>query len=279
MSTIRNNQIYPQSSRYDYIPSNRKLKEKRRSRQLLGTVLLVILVLCCIAGIQLLKLYGTGHGDALDGAGFSSSFDKNSVPESLLEMAEKNPETIEFVENYASEKDKNHTIDLRNEVKKGEIPLFLQWDKRWGYEQYGDDVMGLTGCGPSCLSMVMCGLSGDTTWTPLAVARMAEENGYCVNGSGSAWTLMSEGASKLGLTVHKITFSEASIIETLKNHQPIICIMGPGDFTTTGHFIVMSGAEDDKTVQVKDPYRKKNCHAWELEKLMPQIRELWAYSY
>lgn len=33
--------------------------------------------------------------------------------------------------------------DISAEVQQGTIPLFLQWDKRWGYEQYGDNFMAV----------------------------------------------------------------------------------------------------------------------------------------
>ena len=43
----------------------------------------------------------------------------------------------------------------------GEIPLYLQKDIRWRQVRYGSDNMGATGCGPTCLSMVACGLRED----------------------------------------------------------------------------------------------------------------------
>ena len=45
-------------------------------------------------------------------------------------------------------------------------PLFLQWDPRWGYTEYGEDsFLGLSGCGPTCLSMVLYYLTGDKSLT------------------------------------------------------------------------------------------------------------------
>ncbi|MBD5135892.1 MAG: hypothetical protein HDT39_08020 [Lachnospiraceae bacterium] len=87
----------------------------------------------------------------------------------------------------------NILTDISSEVEKGKIPLFFQYDKRWGNKIYGDDTMKINGCGPTCLSMVVCGLSGMSTYDPFTVAELAESAGYFVDGSGSAWTLMSEG--------------------------------------------------------------------------------------
>ena len=40
-----------------------------------------------------------------------------------------------------------------------------------------------------------------------------------------------------GYEVHSLV--ESIITEKLEQGIPIICVMGPGDFTSTGHFVVM----------------------------------------
>ena len=77
-----------------------------------------------------------------------------SIPGSLVELYERNPEAWQFVLDYPAKKDQKEEIRLSGEITKGEIPLFLQWDERWGYETYGDDFLAVTGCGPTCLAMV-----------------------------------------------------------------------------------------------------------------------------
>ena len=67
------------------------------------------------------------------------------------------------------------------------VPLMMQWDTRWGYIEYGSDVVGITGCGPLCLSMAGYYLTGDIKFSPDRVVEFALENGYNVNGSGSSW--------------------------------------------------------------------------------------------
>lgn len=76
---------------------------------------------------------------------------------------------------------------------------------------------------------------------------MAEDNGYYVDGSGSSWELMSSGAEKLGLTVSSVIFDAEHIRATLESGQPIICVMGPGDFTDAGHFLVLTGVDQRAT--------------------------------
>lgn len=58
------------------------------------------------------------------------------------------------------------------------MPLLLQWDKRWGYASYGDSIIGLAGCGPTCLSMVYVYFTHDLNGTPREIASYCEKNGY-----------------------------------------------------------------------------------------------------
>lgn len=200
------------------------------------------------------------------------------LPEELLELMERNPETKEFVLNYPLKKDNDYEIDLSEYENCTEVPLFLQWDERWGYTTYGDTMMGLSGCGPTCLSMVCVYLLNDSSYDPRYVADFSENNGYCVAGSGSAWALISEGGKTLGLDVIEITLDEKRIEKNLEVGNPIICIMGPGDFTTNGHFIVMTDYINGK-IKVNDPNSITNSEKlWDFEDIKYQIRNLWVCS-
>lgn len=201
------------------------------------------------------------------------------IPESLIEFAEKYPEAADFVNAYPKKKNINYTIDLTDEVEEGSIPLFIQWDERWGYRTYGSDCMGITGCGPTCLSMILYGLTGTTDWDPYSVALFSEEHGYYVWGEGSSWNLMTEGAELLGLQAAAGTVSAEYIQENLSASTPMIASMYPGDFTYTGHFIVLTGIDEDGNVTVNDPNSPSNSSkTWSLDTLVPQIRSLWIYK-
>ena len=196
-------------------------------------------------------------------------------PEELLDLLEKNPEAQEFVLNYPIRKDLNPEIDLTEYLDGNDVPLLLQWDERWGYSQYAGELMGLSGCGPTCLSMVCLYLLDDASYTPRYIAQFATENGYSVSGNGSSWTLISKGGEKLGLDVTEIPLDENRIIRNLEVGNPIICVMGPGFFTSTGHFIVMTGYEDGY-IKVNDPNSpNRSEQTWKLTEVMTQIRNLW----
>lgn len=264
----------------------RTRRRQRRIRNVLRLCLTTMAVgLIMVAAIWYDRADGQAAGGTGAGAGTGGQFmtQEQSVqeyPESLLKLLELNPEAEPFVRGYFQNRDKHPEIDLSGEVVQGTIPLFLQWDERWGYETYGSDLIAITGCGPTCLSMVWCGLSGQTRWDPLSMAGYAEKEGYYVKGAGTAWDFMKMGAEGLGLTVEEISFDANHILAWLEGGNPIICAMRPGDFTTTGHFIVLSGLDEYGRVIVRDPNSRSNSEkAWEVDELMPQIKNLWAYRY
>ena len=197
-------------------------------------------------------------------------------PLSLLELLAKNPEATGFVEAYPTHKE-DTPADTVGRIAAGEIPLLLQWDDQWGYTTYGSDFLAITGCGPTCLSMVAAGLTGDDTVTPHRVAEYAENNGYYVDGAGSTWSLMTEGCRNFGLWSRELPLDESVMRSELEAGAPIVCSMLPGDFTENGHFIVIVGAEPEG-FRVNDPNSPaRSGKIWSYETLAPQIGNLWAF--
>lgn len=197
----------------------------------------------------------------------------SEYPKSLIQLLERNPETEEFVLNYPFRQE--ITIDMSEFDCTGGVPLMMQWDARWGYMTYGNDFVANTGCGPVCLAMAGWYLTGDEKFSPDKMVTFAAENGYYAKGSGSKWTLISQGGTALGLKVTELPLVEKKITGYLKAGEIIIAVMGPGDFTTSGHYIVLTGMKDGQ-ICVNDP----NSHAnsamlWSYEALAAQVRNLW----
>ena len=154
----------------------------------------------------------------------------------------------------------------------------IQWDERWGYIHYGDGIIANSGCGPTALAMVAAGLTGDNSITPYKIASYADANGYYVAGSGSSWSLMTEAALNFRVEGTEIALSESSVTEELNAGHPIICSMKQGDFTTDGHFIVLTGMADGK-IQVHDSNSKeRSSRTWDYTTLEPQIENLWSFT-
>ncbi len=204
--------------------------------------------------------------------------DLGALPEYLTELYEKNPEARDFVLAYPDHRNSTEIGAITAEELSAGLPLFLQWDARWGYHPYGSAVLGVTGCGPTCLSMVSAALTGDSAVTPAAVSDFSADSGFYVDGSGSSWELMTAGAERFGLRAQELPLSEALMAGSLANGRPLIVSLGPGDFTDSGHFIVLADYADGR-FSVRDPNSKKRSKkSWSYEALSPQILNIWAYS-
>jgi len=250
--------------------ANRNRRKRRRGCS--GRIFVILLVISLLAGGWHI-VSGMHEYDV-------NELIEMGYPESLAKLYARNEEARDFVLDYDERSCVSDIIDVSGDVVDGEIPLFIQWDKRWGYGKYGDDFMAVVGCGPSSLSMVYCGLTGDTDMNPWEVAKLAEERGYYVSGQGSSWSMMDELAVEMGLTVRNVYFDKYSILNEISAGHPIICIVGPGDFTTEGHFIVLTGVDENGKVIVNDPNSRINSgKRWDIETIMSQTRNLWGYEF
>lgn len=197
-------------------------------------------------------------------------------PKQLKELALKNEEALEFVYDYPTEHVKEHTIDLTEEASMDSVPLFVQWDKRWGYEKYSGNFFAASGCGPTTLSMVVVYLTHNRDASPIAVAKYSKEAGYSVDGSGSSWTLVSEGCRHYGVKAKTVALDESRMKAELDEGHPIVVNVGPGDFTDTGHFMVITGY-DDEGFSINDPNSiEKSGKRWLFRNISSQIRAVWS---
>lgn len=197
-------------------------------------------------------------------------------PKQLQDLAFKNEEALEFVYDYPAEHVKEHTIDLTEEASMDSVPLFVQWDKHWGYEKYSGNFFAASGCGPTTLSMVVVYLTHNREASPLAVAKYSKEAGYSVDGSGSSWTLISEGCRHYGVKAKTVALDESRMKAELDEGHPIVVNVGPGDFTDTGHFMVITGY-DDEGFSINDPNSiEKSGKRWLFKNISSQIRAVWS---
>lgn len=196
-------------------------------------------------------------------------------PKDLIHLLETSPEALDFVLDYPFREDME--IDL-SAYDRTTVSLFLQWDPMWGYEKYGSSYLAVTGCGPTCLAMAGYYLTGDEVMNPKTIAEFAEKGGYYAAGYGSSWTLISEGAEKLGLQAKELPLVKKKMVDAVKAGNPVILALGKGDFTTTGHYIVLTGWNGE-AFSVNDPNSKiRSQELWTYEQLEKQIRNIWEIS-
>lgn len=259
-----------------------KKRKRRRRHRILKSIFCIALIIPVIMAVLWAKNMISGRSGLAVMALVNPKVreimaNKDQYPEQLIELLQNNEETADFVFDYPEKKD-TAPADTVGEVVQGQVPLLLQWDERWGYAFYADDMIAVNGCGPTAIAMVAAGLTGDNTVTPYKVAQFSAGNGYYAGDSGTSWTLMTDGAQQFGIYGEEMGLSEDEVFSALENGHPIICSMRPGDFTTTGHFIVLTGIEDGK-IQVNDPNsRVRSEKLWDYSRLEYQINNLWVYT-
>ena len=194
-------------------------------------------------------------------------------PEALAISAE----NIDFLLNYPYRYGIPQTADITG-VSRDTVPLFIQWDDRWGYLDYNGGICGVNGCGPTCLSMVAYYLTGKAEYTPSYMVAFATENRYAVPGVGTDWSMMTDGAQKLGLASEVLPAVKGKVTAKLEAGIPVIASVKPGVFTPVGHYIVLVGYEDGK-FRINDPNsHERSERLWEWDEFIGDVRNFWAIS-
>ena len=68
---------------------------------------------------------------------------------------------------------------------------------------------------------------------------------------------MLEGARQIGLSSKEIPVERERVENNLQAGNLIIALMGPGEFTSNGHFIVLTGLQNGR-LKINDPNSRKN---------------------
>lgn len=204
--------------------------------------------------------------------GHAGHYDQTAVNTLLL-----SPEKIDFVL-LSPFTQSTPTGDWDISVREGKIPYFIQYDSRWAFHEYGSSCVGNTGCGPTCLSMAVAGLTGDKRETPDRMCDFAADNGYYVPGSGTSWNLFTGGAASFGVNGATVPVDRDDMENCLENDGVLIASMTPGDFTMAGHFIVIY-ASGTSGFRIYDPSSmERSGRTWSYAALSPQIAQLWCLT-
>lgn len=203
----------------------------------------------------------------------------DQYPIELLLSGAGNPEMADFLYGYLSS-DGSVTGGFTDEEQPEDYPLFLQFDPRWGYMEYGTrGTVGSSGCGPTCLSMAVFYLTGDRSCTPAAISQYSLDNRYYVEGIGTSWSLLSDYPAEFGLSSYQVQLREANLKAELDKGRILICSVREGDFTSAGHFILIYGY-DENGFKINDPkcvYRSRL--SWTYKQIRNDIKATWSIGY
>lgn len=129
------------------------------------------------------------------------------------------------------------------------MPVYKQGNESWGDLSYSTSTISKSGCGPSAFAMVVSYLKGEEITTPEIVDVLKNSNiNYYVPGVGSAWDIFEYLSTQYDLVSTQINISENSIVNEVRNGNPVILSLSEGPvYTGEGHFIVISGVSVDGT--------------------------------
>ncbi len=207
----------------------------------------------------------------------------DSYPDTLIDLVARNHETVDFVYSYKDREKYNNrklSVDINSSYYvDGDVPLFLQWDRRWGYRIYGKEMIGLSGCGPTSLAMVIRHFDSDSTVNPYDVAKYSQDNGYVSADNFTSWKLFETGLSKYGLESQDVIPVEAKMKKALDDNKILIVSVKPGTFTERGHIIVIKGYNKNGDFLINDPNSIVNTNkTWSFDELKSEIRKIWGVS-
>ena len=213
---------------------------------------------------KVLTEYASKNGYTLD-----------DYPEDIKKMLVLNDETEEFVTQYPAKI--VHYIpdghDLNEFKNCTSPPLLMQWDTRWGYMKYDDNVFGLTGSAPTCLSMVSIYVLQNVSMTPVFIASFSR-NGGCEK---LPEKLLSQGARSMGMNVVEVPRNNPRLREAVQEKgSAVICMLRS---QTMSQFIVIRNVDKDGNYLINDPASKKRSDtAYSFADLNKDIKRIWKYS-
>ncbi|MGE5604463.1 MAG: RHS repeat-associated core domain-containing protein [Bacteroidota bacterium] len=179
--------------------------------------------------------------------------------------------------------------ELNHDIPNNETVYYSQKDSEWGsnkYSVYGDpdwktadngkpQNIARTGCGPTSAAMVISSMTEQNV-TPDVAANYAMDNGYRTKQDGTSWGYFQSIGNNYGLEVKQTSnFNEVS--QALNNGDMAIAAMKPGNFTTSGHYIVLSGIDNNGQVSVLDPNSKERSTSWDPNIIKDEAKQYWIY--
>ena len=138
------------------------------------------------------------------------------------------------------------------------VPLYNQKDYPiTPYGEYG--TVSTHGCGLVCLAMVATYLHDQE----YSIEELAVQFGSYNTKVGSKWILFEDSAKELNLDLRERTRSWDSAKAALQNGQVVISLQNEnGYFTDGGHFIVLTGINENNRITVNDPYGGNYTKNW-----------------
>lgn len=165
---------------------------------------------------------------------------------------------------------------------------YMQIDSRWKNKPYrvaGEDTtIGDSGCGPACAAMLIETLTGKT-FTPVDACEWAMKKGYKALGQGTYYSYFVPQFAAHGIKCERLNINNLygkgndslhdKAFKMLKEGYYIIACMGKGNWTSSGHYIVVWW--QDGKVRINDPNSTKDTRInGDIQTFRSQVKYYWA---
>lgn len=165
---------------------------------------------------------------------------------------------------------------------------YLQTDPKWKNHNYSakgeSKTIGSSGCGVTVAAMIIATLK-DENVTPVTTAEWSMTHGYKALNQGTYYTYFVPQLSEYGITCKRLntanlygqssSTAHTEALNALKNGNWVIGCMGKGNWTSSGHFILLYKYENGY-VYINDPASMASArikNTWEL--FSKQVKYLW----
>ena len=174
---------------------------------------------------------------------------------------------------------------------------YLQTDPKWcslDYSAPGEKTtIAASGCGPTAMAMVLATWA-DPSVTPKTECAWALAHGYKAPHQGTYYGYFEPAGARYGLRVTRLNYTSlygkstsayhAQGKDALDRGELVIACMGPGNWTRSGHYVLVWKIEGD-TIYINDPastkaartkgsyslFRQQVKYYWTIENPVPSL--------
>ena len=161
--------------------------------------------------------------------------------------------------------------------------VYYQTDKRWASKSYAvkgeSSTIGGSGCGPTAMAMALATWA-DKRVTPETECAWALAHGFKALRHGTFYAYFAPAARRYGLTCTQLNGASiygqpgsayhATVLAAVKAGDLVIACMGPGNWTRSGHFILLWDVDVQRDIAyVNDPVSsltRRTRGSWQLLK-------------
>lgn len=160
-----------------------------------------------------------------------------------------------------------------NQTQESQLKVVYYNQADYPGEKIGGSTIQAAGCGPTAVAVCYSSLTGKKANVP-KMCDQAYKHGWYYTGQGCSHGVVA-GLSKLyGLNCKGLGYSQNAVEKALRAGHPVVALMGPGDFTDSGHFVVLTRMVGKDKVKVADVGSRANTYkTWSLKKVVRQGKQ------